>query len=100
MTGCQKNNLLNKQRNDLKFWLDSKNYNHIEIIHHLMLLSVVDKIISVKNWFYWGSNEKGIKFLKGVDIVLHAAWGGMGLTENHIFVLSKLQQKNCNNELI
>lgn len=48
LTGCQKSNLLNKQKNDLKFWLDSKNYNHIEIIHHLMLLSIVDKIISIK----------------------------------------------------
>ena len=26
----------------------ASDYNHIEIIHHLMLLSVVDKIISVK----------------------------------------------------
>lgn len=48
LTGCQKSNLLNKQKNNLKFWLDSKNYNHIEIIHHLMLLSIVDKIISIK----------------------------------------------------
>ena len=48
LTGCKKNNVLNKQKNSLKFWLDSSNYNHIEIIHHLMLLLVVDKIAKIK----------------------------------------------------
>jgi D-sedoheptulose 7-phosphate isomerase len=47
LTGCKKNNQLNKQKNSLKFWLNSNNYNHIEIIHHLMLLSIVDRIIDI-----------------------------------------------------
>ena len=48
LTGCKRNNLLNSKKNKLKLWVNSINYNHIEIIHHLILLSVVDKIISLK----------------------------------------------------
>lgn len=48
LTGCKKNNTLNRQKNSLKFWLDSNNYNHIEIIHHLILLLVVDKVVKIK----------------------------------------------------
>ena len=48
LTGCKKNNLLNRKKNKLKLWVNSKKYNHIEIIHHLVLLSIVDKIILSK----------------------------------------------------
>jgi D-sedoheptulose 7-phosphate isomerase len=45
LTGCEKNNPLNSKKSNLRLWIDSKKYNHIEIIHHMVLLSIVDKII-------------------------------------------------------
>ena len=43
-TGNAKNNKLSKL-GDINFWVDSKSYNHIENIHQVLLLSLVDLII-------------------------------------------------------
>ena len=43
-TGNDKNNNLAKL-GDINFWVDSKSYNHIENIHQILLLSLVDLII-------------------------------------------------------
>ena len=43
-TGNDKNNKLTKL-GDINFWVDSKAYNHIENIHQILLLSLVDLII-------------------------------------------------------
>ena len=43
-TGNNKNNSLLKL-GDINFWVDSKAYNHIENIHQILLLSIVDLII-------------------------------------------------------
>ena len=40
-SGFDKNNPLSKKGN-LNFWVNSKNYNFIEMTHHIWLLSVVD----------------------------------------------------------
>lgn len=46
LTGCNKNNLLNKnKKNSVNLWINSFEYNIIEILHHFILLSVIDKII-------------------------------------------------------
>jgi D-sedoheptulose 7-phosphate isomerase len=48
-TGMLKNNLLNKiNKNGLYFWVNSKEYNFIEMAHLFYLLSVVDLIIKRK----------------------------------------------------
>ena len=44
LTGMDKNNKLNKVSNSY-FWVDSKAYNQIEIIHHVFLLMIVDILI-------------------------------------------------------
>ena len=33
------------EKNNLKLWIESNDYNHIEILHHKFLLTVVDKMI-------------------------------------------------------
>ena len=43
-TGNDKNNNL-KKLGDINFWVNSKAYNHIENIHQILLLSLVDLII-------------------------------------------------------
>ena len=43
-TGNQENNNL-KKLGDINFWVDSKAYNHIENVHQILLLSLVDLII-------------------------------------------------------
>jgi len=43
-TGNDKNNKLSKL-GDINFWVDSKAYNHIENVHQVILLSLVDLII-------------------------------------------------------
>ena len=43
-TGNNKDNKLSKL-GDINFWVDSKSYNHIENIHQILLLSLVDLII-------------------------------------------------------
>ncbi len=48
ITGCKKSNNLNKRKNDVKIWINSKSYNHIEIIHHIILLMIVDNIINLR----------------------------------------------------
>jgi len=40
-----KNPLRSTNDNGLNFWLDSRAYNHIEMVHHIWLLAVVDMII-------------------------------------------------------
>ena len=47
LTGFNKNNKVRKI-GDVNLWLDSKNYNHIEMIHHTWLLSIVDYIAKVR----------------------------------------------------
>lgn len=48
LTGCKKNNILNNQKNNLNIWINSNKYNVIEIIHHSILLNVIDGIVSRK----------------------------------------------------
>ena len=43
-TGNEENNNL-KKLGDINFWVNSKAYNHIENIHQILLLSLVDLII-------------------------------------------------------
>ena len=44
ITGNDKNNNLQKL-GDINFWVNSKAYNHIENVHQILLLSLVDLII-------------------------------------------------------
>ena len=44
LTGNKKDNPL-KQLGDINFWVDSSAYNHVENIHQIILLSLVDLII-------------------------------------------------------
>lgn len=44
LTGCYKNNKLNNQKNFINIWIDSKEYNVIEVAHHLILLNIIDGI--------------------------------------------------------
>ena len=48
-TGNDKNNKLTKL-GDINFWVDSKAYNHIENVHQILLLSLVDLIIGKKEY--------------------------------------------------
>ena len=48
ITGCKKFNKLNKEKNDVNIWINSNSYNQIEIIHHIILLLIVDDIINLK----------------------------------------------------
>lgn len=48
LTGCHKKNKLNMLSTKINFWVNSKDYNVIEIIHHMMLLFLVDGIIYSK----------------------------------------------------
>jgi D-sedoheptulose 7-phosphate isomerase len=50
LTGCKKKNKLNNSRNDLNIWINSSKYNVIEIIHHAILLNLIDSIIEDKNF--------------------------------------------------
>lgn len=43
-TGNDKNNNLQKL-GDINFWVNSKAYNHIENVHQILLLSLVDLVI-------------------------------------------------------
>jgi len=46
LTGMKQNNPLKKlNKNGVNIWVDSKSYNQIEIIHHFLLLLIVDIII-------------------------------------------------------
>ena len=47
LTGFNKNNKVRKI-GDVNLWLDSKNYNLIEMIHHTWLLSIVDYIAKAR----------------------------------------------------
>ena len=49
LTGNNKNNSLSKL-GDINFWIDSKSYNHVENIHQILLLSLVDLIIGKKDY--------------------------------------------------
>ena len=48
LTGCNKSNKLNNFKNDVNIWINSKSYNQIEIMHHIILLMIVDNIIHNK----------------------------------------------------
>ena len=39
------NNLKSTNSKGLNFWVDSKAYNHIEMVHHFYLVCLVDMII-------------------------------------------------------
>ncbi len=47
LTGFKKQNKV-KKIGHINLWLDSKNYNHIEMVHHTWLLSIVDFIAKAK----------------------------------------------------
>ena len=47
-TGCKKVNKLNKIKNSINLWIDSNKYNVIEIIHHMILLNIIDSLIKKK----------------------------------------------------
>ena len=44
LTGFNKNNKVNRLSDEF-FWINSKSYNQVEIVHHMFLLTVVDVII-------------------------------------------------------
>lgn len=49
-SGMKKNNLLKQNnKNGINFWVNSKSYNHIEMIHHIWLLYLVDMVIYINN---------------------------------------------------
>ena len=47
-TGCEEKNTLKSKNVGLNIWVDSKDYNVIEINHHLILLSIVNELIDLK----------------------------------------------------
>lgn len=47
LTGFDKANNL-KSIGNINLWIDSKSYNHIEMTHHVWLLSIVDFIAKIK----------------------------------------------------
>lgn len=47
LTGFEKANNL-RGIGDINLWIDSKSYNHIEMTHHVWLLSIVDFIAKIK----------------------------------------------------
>ena len=49
LTGCKKNNKLNSMKNNVNIWVNSNKYNIIEIIHHAILLNIIDSIAAKKN---------------------------------------------------
>ena len=44
LTGCNKNNKLNSDKYNHRIWVNSKEYNIIESMHHSILLAIIDKI--------------------------------------------------------
>ena len=46
LTGCKKDNKLNSIKKNLKLWVNSSEYNLVEIIHHMVLLFIVDNLIN------------------------------------------------------
>ena len=48
----KKNYLNSNKNNEVNIWINSKIYNVIESVHHLILLSIIDSIIE--------KNEKNI----------------------------------------
>ena len=46
-SGFKKNNPL-KKIGSINFWIDSRNYNIVEMTHHIWMLSAVDKIANLK----------------------------------------------------
>ncbi len=45
ITGCSKKNKLNSNKKNLRIWIDSKDYNIIEIVHHTLLLTIIDNLM-------------------------------------------------------
>ena len=48
LSGFKSTNPLRKQ-GDINFWVESKQYNEIEMTHHIWLLAIVDYLIEQKN---------------------------------------------------
>ena len=48
-TGFDENNPL-KTRGDLNFWVNSRAYNVVEMVHHIWLLAVCDAVIGVAEY--------------------------------------------------
>ena len=48
-TGFDENNPL-KSSGDLNFWVDSRAYNIVEMVHHIWLLAVCDSVIGVAEY--------------------------------------------------
>ena len=48
-TGFDENNTL-KSSGDLNFWVDSRAYNIVEMVHHIWLLAVCDSVIGVAEY--------------------------------------------------
>jgi D-sedoheptulose 7-phosphate isomerase len=44
LTGCKKTNKLNSNKYNHSIWINSKDYNVVESIHHTILLTIVDSI--------------------------------------------------------
>ena len=75
LTGCSKKNYLNtNKKNKVNIWINSDEYNVIEAIHHLILLSIVDGVMK--------KNEKKIfrlfillnfKILKQDNILIYGS---------------------------
>tara|TARA_B100000900_G_scaffold416015_1_gene448497 strand:+ start:1289 stop:1828 length:540 start_codon:yes stop_codon:yes gene_type:complete len=47
LSGFSNKNELRKYGN-FSFWVDSNNYNYVEMTHHIWLLSIVDRVIEIK----------------------------------------------------
>ena len=47
-TGFSYNNELNSLKANHRFWVKSKAYNHVEMVHHIWLVAVVDMIIGTE----------------------------------------------------
>ena len=45
ITACSKNNKLNSNPKNLRIWVNSKEYNIIEIVHHALLLTIIDNLM-------------------------------------------------------
>ncbi len=46
----KKNSLIRINKKGFNFWVNSKSYNQVEIVHHIYLLSIVDYIIGKSNY--------------------------------------------------
>jgi D-sedoheptulose 7-phosphate isomerase len=47
LSGFSSDNPL-KKMGDISFWVDSDEYNNIEMVHHIWLLAIIDYVIEKK----------------------------------------------------